>query len=172
LDFLKSNALLAIRKLWIEHESDHVIELKVYDKPRGVEALKEFKKGKLILVPASRNISTRKPTADVPHSAADLGQCMCDGLKDAVSLHVSPMFSYKAERPWVAPFWIVKRLTEEDASESNMEWTTKPVQIVVGSSTVFRIDVPVMVNSKTIEECDELAIVEPESSRSAKRQKT
>ena len=162
LEFLKANVIIALRDLWASHETGHPNVLKVFDKPRGVQSTVEFKKGDLVLVPASRNVGTRLLTAEAPPGYLDLGRYDCDGLKTGVAMHVAPMFCYKGNNTWVAPFWVVERTKDPD--DANMMWNTE----LVGEMS---IKVPTMVNKKAIKPGDELVIEELEASQGKRPKK-
>ena len=162
---LQGATLLALRTLYSRTELDRSSNFEATDKPKSLKCtLGSFRKGALVLVPCSKGVYVRKHGDPLPAGSVDLGDYdVMDGKTMSVSVTGSFVYNGTAEKNWVCPFWVVRRIkaNDEESDPPNMEIEVKEMPVWGGpGAPVWTFTVPVMKNTRKIQAGDEVTVAE------------
>jgi hypothetical protein len=138
-------------------------------------ALQKYKKGELILVPCTMRIKTidAKKETQMPTPIEEMLSCRGSAMPTGYSFHLAP----ESKEKFVCPAWFAQgtadfKLVNLKVMMVEVEINGKIGQSKLATKETSTITIPMLVNSKSVEEGTELKYHKPKDDNDAARAST
>jgi len=165
LDILKGAVSTALFLLHKECDDAFAKRIGIKLNPTMVYATEACNKDSLVISPGTTHVTIRRLDTPCPPKGVDLGKfkLLTTGEPTHVLVHLMPQAinaNVEKGKGFNNPYWIVRKLNDDEDEVPNMVMGTKTVTMPIGTGIQsYKVVFPVMLNSKKIAAGKELILI-------------